>query len=115
MIFHSKEWLISSSHRRIQILIATIFQDFFLRRDDESLANQRLRNNLRSYFSAFAPALKDSQYGNEIWALYESGTLRPDHALTGQVVLDEHLADVDAVLQQVELAIKEDEIRRMCR
>ena len=72
-------------------------------------------NNLRTYFSAFAPSLKDSQFGKEIWALYESGALRPDYALTGQVVLDEHLADVDAVLQQVELAIKEDEIRRMCR
>ena len=72
-------------------------------------------NNLRSYFSAFAPSLKDTQFGKEIWALYESGALRPDYALTGQVVLDEHLADVDAVLQQVELAIKEDEIRRMCR
>ena len=72
-------------------------------------------NNLRTYFSAFAPSLKDSRFGKEIWALYESGALRPDYALTGQVVLDEHLADVDAVLQQVELAIKEDEIRRMCR
>ena len=72
-------------------------------------------NNLRTYFSAFAPSLKESRFGKEIWALYESGALHPDHALTGQVVLDEHLADVDAVLQQVELAIKEDEIRRMCR
>ncbi|WP_265942403.1 PA4780 family RIO1-like protein kinase [Dechloromonas sp. A34] len=71
--------------------------------------------NLRSYFSAFAPALKDSQYGKEIWGLYESGTLQPDQVLTGQVVLDEHLADVEAVLFQVEEAIKEDEIRRMCR
>jgi RIO kinase 1 len=71
--------------------------------------------NLRSYFSTYAPSLKDSQYGKEIWRLYESGLLRPDSPLTGQVVLDEHLADVDAVLQQVELAIKEDEIRRMCR
>ena len=34
-------------------------------------------NNLRSYFSAFAPSLKDSQYGKEIWALYESGLLQP--------------------------------------
>jgi RIO kinase 1 len=31
--------------------------------------------NLRTYFSAFAPALKDSQYGKEIWAHYESGLL----------------------------------------
>ncbi|MDP3539596.1 MAG: PA4780 family RIO1-like protein kinase [Azonexus sp.] len=71
--------------------------------------------NLRTYFSAFAPALKDTQYGKEIWGLYESGLLRPDQVLTGQVVLDEHLADVEAVLLQVEMAIKEDEIRRMCQ
>lgn len=71
--------------------------------------------NLRSYFSAFAPSLKDSQYGKEIWGLYESGALHPEQVLTGQVVLDEHLADVEAVLFQVEEAIKEDEIRRMCR
>ena len=71
--------------------------------------------NLRTYFSSFAPALQDSQYGKEIWALYESGLLHPEQALTGQVVLDEHLADVDAVLLQVEMAIKEDEIRRMCQ
>jgi RIO kinase 1 len=72
-------------------------------------------NNLRSYFSAFAPALKDSHYGKEIWGFYESGTLHPEQVLTGQVVLDEHLADVEAVLFQVEQAIKEDEIRRMCQ
>ena len=71
--------------------------------------------NLRSYFSSFAPSLAGSQFGKEIWAHYESGLLTPDLALTGRVVLDEHLADVDAVLQQVALAIKEDEIRRMCR
>ena len=71
--------------------------------------------NLRSYFSAFAPSLKDSQFGKEIWSHYESGLLRPETALTGQVVLDESLADVDAVLLQVEMAIKENEIRRMCQ
>ena len=71
--------------------------------------------NLRTYFSAFAPSLKDSQFGKEIWSHYESGLLRPETALTGQVVLDESLADVDAVLLQVEMAIKENEIRRMCQ
>ena len=35
--------------------------------------------------------------------------------LTGQVVLDESPADVNAVLLQVELAIRENEIRRMCQ
>jgi RIO kinase 1 len=72
-------------------------------------------NNLRTYFSAFAPTLKDSQFGKEIWAHYESGVLTPELPLTGRVELDERLADVDAVLLQVEMAIKEDEIRRMCQ
>lgn len=71
--------------------------------------------NLRTYFSTFAPSLKDTQFGKEIWANYESGLLTPDLPLTGQVAVDERLADVDAVLQQVDLAIKENEIRRMCQ
>jgi RIO kinase 1 len=71
--------------------------------------------NLRNYFSAFAPALKDTQFAREIWAYYERGLLTPDLPLTGQVVTDERLADVEAVLLQVELAIKENEIRRMCQ
>ena len=71
--------------------------------------------NLRSYFSAFAPALIDTQYGKEIWARYESGLLTPELPLTGRVALDEGLADVEAVLMQVELAIRENEIRRMCQ
>ena len=71
--------------------------------------------NLRTYFSTFAPALRDTQFGKEIWGLYEGGLLTPEQVLTGQVVLDEHLADVDAVLMAVELAIKENEIRQMCR
>ena len=72
-------------------------------------------NNLRSYFSAFAPSLKDTQYGKEIWARLESGLLTPELPLTGRIELDQSLADVDAVLLQVELAIRENEIRRMCR
>ena len=72
-------------------------------------------NNLRTYFSAFAPTLTDTQFGKEIWARYESGLLTPELPLTGYVELDESLADVDAVLLQVELAIRENEIRRMCQ
>jgi len=70
-------------------------------------------DNLRSYFSSFAPSLKDSQYGKELWALYLAGVLNPDLPLTGQVEEDTRAADVDAVLEQVELAIEEHEIRRM--
>jgi RIO kinase 1 len=70
--------------------------------------------NLRTYFSTFAPSLKDTQFGKEIWAHYESGLLTPELPLTGQIVVDERLADVDAVLLQVDMAIRENEIRRMC-
>lgn len=35
-------------------------------------------NNLKTYFGAFAPRLKDTQFGKEIWALYESGLLTPE-------------------------------------
>ena len=72
-------------------------------------------NNLRTYFSAFAPSLKDSQFGKEIWARYESGLLTPELPLTGIVQVAESPADVDAVLLQVEMAIRENEIRRLCR
>ena len=54
-------------------------------------------------------------FGKEIWGLYEGGLLTPEQLLTGHVVLDEHLADIDAVLMEVELAIKENEVRQMCR
>jgi len=72
-------------------------------------------NNLRTYFSAFSTSLTESQFGKEIWARYESGLLTPELPLTGQIQLDESPADVDAVLLQVEMAIRENEIRRMCQ
>ncbi len=71
--------------------------------------------NLRNYFSAYAPALASTQFGKEIWAHYKSGSLAPDLELTGHVAADEHMADVDSVLLQVELAIEEDAMRRMNR
>jgi len=71
--------------------------------------------NLRTYFSTFAPILKDTQFGKEIWGLYESGLLTPEQMLTGCVEADESIVDTEAVLLQVEMAIKEDEIRRMCQ
>lgn len=71
--------------------------------------------NLRSYFCAFAPSLKATQFGKEIWALYAGGRLTPDHVLTGVVAADDHLADVDAVLAQIDEAIRENEFRQRGR
>ena len=50
-------------------------------------------NNLTTYFSQFAPELASTQYGKEIWALYEHGALHPDVELTGR--FDRKLAPVD--------------------
>jgi RIO kinase 1 len=71
--------------------------------------------NLASYFSRFAPQLADSQYGKEIWCLYEEGNLTRDTELTGHMAIDEHVADVGAVLEEVKLAIQEEERRQMYR
>ncbi|NCN23176.1 MAG: serine protein kinase RIO, partial [Gallionella sp.] len=38
--------------------------------------------NLANYFGQFAPDLLTTQYGKEIWALYQSGELTPDTPLT---------------------------------
>lgn len=67
--------------------------------------------NLATYFSQFAPHLATTQYGKEIWTLYSAGLLRHDTLLTGQVAVDDRPADVDAVMQQIALARKEEEER----
>src|SRR5512134_324880 len=38
--------------------------------------------NLRNYFGRHAPELLATDYGREIWALYEAGVLQPDTPLT---------------------------------
>lgn len=64
-------------------------------------------DNLRQYFSQFAPALLTTHYGKEIWKLYESGLLHPDTPLTGQYRFTEKTADVKSVLREISDAKKE--------
>jgi RIO kinase 1 len=68
--------------------------------------------NLASYFGRFAPGLIGSQYGKEIWALYQAGLLTPETPLTGYVAPDETKADVGAVLREIEDARLEEEARQ---
>jgi len=70
-------------------------------------------DNLASYFSRFVPALATSQYGKEIWQLYLAGNLSVDTELTGQIETVDRIADVDAVLEEVKLALLEEERRRL--
>jgi RIO kinase 1 len=67
--------------------------------------------NLASYFGRFAPELIDSEYGKEIWRLYEAGNLTPDSELTGRIEVEHRIADVDAVLEEVKLALQAEERR----
>ena len=67
--------------------------------------------NLASYFGRFAPELIDSDYGKEIWRLFEAGNLSPESELTGRIEVEHRIADVDAVLEEVKLALQAEERR----
>jgi RIO kinase 1 len=72
-------------------------------------------HNLRDSLGRFAPELGDGHFGEEMWALYEKGELRPDSVLTGHFDFDERAADVDAVLHSIEDARQEAVIRQQGR
>jgi RIO kinase 1 len=69
-------------------------------------------NKITDYYALFAPQLSDSQYAREIWALYEAGDLHPDVELSGQFEEDAHDADVDAVLEEIKVAMMEEQNRQ---
>jgi RIO kinase 1 len=69
-------------------------------------------DNMAAYFGRFAPELLETEYGKEIWKLYESGELRPDVQLTGRFQHDTRAADVGGVLREIDAARMEDERRR---
>ena len=71
--------------------------------------------NLASYFSRFAPELAGSEYGKEIWRLYQAGRLSPDTELTGRIEVDQRIADVGAVLDVVKEALLDEERRQLYR
>lgn len=73
---------------------------------------QRDVNKIRSYYGQYAPELLNSQYAKEIWKLYEDGELQPDSPLTGLFAENTKAADVDAVLQEIESAITEEQNRQ---
>ncbi|HEY8034677.1 MAG TPA: PA4780 family RIO1-like protein kinase [Methylobacter sp.] len=68
-------------------------------------------NNLADYFGRFAPELLVTEYGKEIWKLYESGDLTPQVVLTGRFQVSNKLADVRSVLREINDA-REEAIRR---
>lgn len=69
-------------------------------------------DNMRRYFGRFAPELLNTDYGKEIWALYEAGELYPDTTLTGCFEQSTKSADVDELIEIIEAAKEEERDRQ---
>jgi RIO kinase 1 len=69
--------------------------------------------NLTAYFGRFAPELLGTDYGKEIWALYEHGALHPDVQLTGHFAHSTKPVDLDGVLREISDARDEEEARQL--
>ena len=76
---------------------------FMLERDVE---------NLTTYFGRFAPELRTTDYGKEIWSIYQSGKLHPEVKLTGCFVRNEKLADVGGLIREIDEVKKEEAARQ---
>jgi len=68
-------------------------------------------NNMRRYYSEFAPELLNTQYAKEMWALFEEAKLTPNSILTGEFEDDSEEADVDSVLDEIQAAADEEQER----
>ncbi len=69
--------------------------------------------NLRHFFGRFAPELLRTDYGREIWALYEKGMLLPDSPLTGHFHQKLKPVDLGQVLAVIDDAKDEEAARRL--
>lgn len=67
--------------------------------------------NVTNYYAQYAPQLLETNYAEEMWALYEIGELTAETELTGQFQSDESAADVDSVIHEIQAAIAEEEAR----
>nr|WP_207890567.1 PA4780 family RIO1-like protein kinase [Vibrio sinensis] len=69
-------------------------------------------NNIREYYSQYAPELKNTEYAKEIWALYEKGELTPETELTGEFVQIDVDADLATIMQEIDAARDAERYRR---
>jgi RIO kinase 1 len=70
-------------------------------------------DNLRRFLGRFAPALLATDFGNEIWALYQAGMLTPEVVLTGQFASNDAPVDLDGVLCEIDAVRLEEAARQM--
>jgi RIO kinase 1 len=68
-------------------------------------------NNIRGMLGHYAPELLQTEFAQEMWALFQQGELTADSKLEGVFARDETKADADSVLLAVEDA-REEALRR---
>lgn len=71
-------------------------------------------NNLKTYFSQYAPALVETQYAKEIWSLYEHGNLHPEVELTGHYECTLPEVDMEGIMREIDDA-RDEEAARLLR
>ena len=69
--------------------------------------------NLANYFGQFAPELLATDYGNEIWSLYQGSQLSPESVLTGHFERIEKPVDLNSVMREISDTLKEEEARQL--
>ena len=69
--------------------------------------------NLGTFFGRFAPELLHTDFGPEIWDLFERGMLSTESALTGRFVRKGGPVDVGSVMREIDDARAEDAARRL--
>lgn len=71
--------------------------------------------NLATYFGRFAPELLVTDYGMEIWSLYQSSQLSSESVLTGRFERIENPVDMGSVMREINDTLKEEESRQLYR
>lgn len=69
--------------------------------------------NLTAFFGQFAPELLGTDYGKEIWSLYEHGALHPEVKLTGRFERSMKPVDLDSVIREIDDTRAEEAERRL--
>jgi RIO kinase 1 len=70
--------------------------------------------NLRNFFGRFAPEILATNYGDEIWAIYQAGVLTPATVLAGNYQREERDVDLEGVVREIGDA-ERDEAARLLR
>ncbi|CAD6876840.1 PA4780 family RIO1-like protein kinase [Methylomonas fluvii] len=68
--------------------------------------------NMAAYFGQFAPELLTTNFGKEMWKLYQSGDLHPETNLTGHFEDSNKPADLRSVIREIDAAREDNEAKQ---